>query len=150
MILHHFNHTQEAPNLHKQKYQHKHISWFFSYFSLLKIQTYFYASVVQFSFLNNYAPGTIYVHFRAWFRRNVIKFYKILEKDVQRLFAIIILCLFSFSATPEGSEFDMRFVYCACCVCHLIDDWSGLNKAEAVKFIRDSLVRLLCVYMQIH
>eukprot|EP00607_Mallomonas_marina_P010712 CAMPEP_0182421096 /NCGR_PEP_ID=MMETSP1167-20130531/6314_1 /TAXON_ID=2988 /ORGANISM="Mallomonas Sp, Strain CCMP3275" /LENGTH=392 /DNA_ID=CAMNT_0024597875 /DNA_START=102 /DNA_END=1280 /DNA_ORIENTATION=+ len=41
----------------------------------------------------------------------------------------------SFRATSEGSECDMRFLYCACAVCALLNDWSPINKESAVNYI---------------
>ena len=40
----------------------------------------------------------------------------------------------------EGSEYDMRFVYCACCICHMLNDWSGIDVDKAVSYIVQSLV----------
>ena len=34
----------------------------------------------------------------------------------------------------------MRFVYSASCVCHILDDWSGIDVEKAVQFIRRSQV----------
>ncbi|KAK7481336.1 hypothetical protein BaRGS_00027416 [Batillaria attramentaria] len=45
----------------------------------------------------------------------------------------------SFSCVPEGSETDMRFVYCACCVCYMLNDWSGINRAKTVEYISSSV-----------
>ena len=45
----------------------------------------------------------------------------------------------SFTASFESSESDMRFVYCACTVAFMIDDWSGVDKDSAVAFIMASL-----------
>ena len=45
----------------------------------------------------------------------------------------------SFTAAFEASENDMRFVYCACAVAYMIDDWSGVDKDATVKFISSSI-----------
>ncbi|XP_050401015.1 geranylgeranyl transferase type-1 subunit beta [Patella vulgata] len=45
----------------------------------------------------------------------------------------------SFCAVPEGSENDMRFVFCACCICYIINDWSGMDKDRVVDYIKNSL-----------
>ncbi|XP_057308893.1 geranylgeranyl transferase type-1 subunit beta-like [Hydractinia symbiolongicarpus] len=45
----------------------------------------------------------------------------------------------SFYSTPEGSENDMRFLYCACCISYILNDWRGLDKSNAVKYIQDSM-----------
>lgn len=34
----------------------------------------------------------------------------------------------------------MRFVYCAACICHLLDDWSLFDVDKSVEFISRSLV----------
>lgn len=49
----------------------------------------------------------------------------------------------SFSATIEGSEHDMRFVYCAAAICAMINEWGGVNKKTLAEYIRNSLVRLV-------
>lgn len=45
----------------------------------------------------------------------------------------------SFSASIEGNEFDMRFVYCACCICFMLNDWGRVNKSAMGKYILDSI-----------
>ncbi|TRY64803.1 hypothetical protein DNTS_004407 [Danionella cerebrum] len=45
----------------------------------------------------------------------------------------------SFPAVPEGSENDMRFVYCAVCISFMLDDWSGINTHSAIQYIRRSM-----------
>ncbi|XP_012946765.1 geranylgeranyl transferase type-1 subunit beta isoform X2 [Aplysia californica] len=45
----------------------------------------------------------------------------------------------SFISVLEGSENDMRFVYCACCVCFILDDWSGMDKDKTTSYIVQSL-----------
>uniref|UniRef100_UPI00398F1308 geranylgeranyl transferase type-1 subunit beta n=1 Tax=Pristiophorus japonicus TaxID=55135 RepID=UPI00398F1308 len=45
----------------------------------------------------------------------------------------------SFYAVPEGSENDMRFVYCATCICYMLNDWSGMNTKKAINYIRKSM-----------
>jgi geranylgeranyl transferase type-1 subunit beta len=44
----------------------------------------------------------------------------------------------SFTGTRTVAESDMRFLYAACAVSSLLDDWSGIDVERAVKFIRDS------------
>ncbi|XP_039522169.1 geranylgeranyl transferase type-1 subunit beta isoform X3 [Pimephales promelas] len=44
----------------------------------------------------------------------------------------------SFYAVPEGSENDMRFVYCAACICYMLDDWTGMDCQRAIDYIRRS------------
>ncbi|KAF7405302.1 hypothetical protein HZH66_004208 [Vespula vulgaris] len=45
----------------------------------------------------------------------------------------------SFKAIEMGYESDMRFLYCACCVSTILDDWSGVNKASAIDYILRSI-----------
>uniref|UniRef100_G1TK87 Geranylgeranyl transferase type-1 subunit beta n=2 Tax=Oryctolagus cuniculus TaxID=9986 RepID=G1TK87_RABIT len=45
----------------------------------------------------------------------------------------------SFCAVPEGSENDMRFVYCASCVCYMLNNWSGMDVKKAISYIRRSM-----------
>ena len=45
----------------------------------------------------------------------------------------------SFTASFEASENDMRFVYCACVVAYMINDWSGIDEEATVKFITSSI-----------
>ncbi|KAI9907384.1 hypothetical protein PsorP6_004785 [Peronosclerospora sorghi] len=40
-----------------------------------------------------------------------------------------------FSSGNLGSEEDMRFVYCACAVSYILDDWSGIDLDAMVRFI---------------
>jgi len=44
----------------------------------------------------------------------------------------------SFSPVPGGSENDMRFVYCAACICYMLNDFSGMNVEKAVSYILSS------------
>lgn len=46
----------------------------------------------------------------------------------------------SFAATLEGSESDVRFVYCACCICYILQDWSAINIESATNYIVNSIV----------
>eukprot|EP00547_Thalassionema_nitzschioides_P011619 CAMPEP_0194258354 /NCGR_PEP_ID=MMETSP0158-20130606/41135_1 /TAXON_ID=33649 /ORGANISM="Thalassionema nitzschioides, Strain L26-B" /LENGTH=240 /DNA_ID=CAMNT_0038997747 /DNA_START=311 /DNA_END=1033 /DNA_ORIENTATION=+ len=45
----------------------------------------------------------------------------------------------SFQCIADGSEHDMRFLYCACSICHLLNDWSPLNKEKAVEYIESCI-----------
>ncbi|KAI1301543.1 Geranylgeranyl transferase type-1 subunit beta [Halotydeus destructor] len=42
-------------------------------------------------------------------------------------------------AAVLGSENDIRFVYCACVICHLLNDWSAIDVERATSFISSSL-----------
>ncbi|XP_064621057.1 geranylgeranyl transferase type-1 subunit beta-like [Lineus longissimus] len=44
----------------------------------------------------------------------------------------------SFCSTSDGSENDMRFVYCAACICYMLNDWSGMNTEKAARYIKSS------------
>ncbi|XP_059549831.1 geranylgeranyl transferase type-1 subunit beta isoform X2 [Myotis daubentonii] len=44
-----------------------------------------------------------------------------------------------FCAVPEGSENDMRFVYCASCICYMLNNWSGMDMKKAINYIRRSM-----------
>ena len=43
-----------------------------------------------------------------------------------------------FVSSRLGGETDMRFMYCACCVAHLLGDWSGVDVPRARAFILGS------------
>ncbi|XP_037960592.1 geranylgeranyl transferase type-1 subunit beta [Teleopsis dalmanni] len=45
----------------------------------------------------------------------------------------------SFSACINGCESDMRFVYCAAAICHLLDYWGNVDKDKMYSFIKDSI-----------
>ena len=46
-----------------------------------------------------------------------------------------------FTAMITGSESDMRFLYCACCVSYILNDWSGIDQQKAIDYILKSIVR---------
>ncbi|CAD5115920.1 DgyrCDS4851 [Dimorphilus gyrociliatus] len=45
----------------------------------------------------------------------------------------------SFAAHFGGSENDMRFIYCASVIFHILDDWSKIDVHRSVRYIKDSL-----------
>lgn len=45
----------------------------------------------------------------------------------------------SFCASLEGSENDMRFVYCAASVCYILQDWSGMDVQKTINYILESI-----------
>lgn len=53
-----------------------------------------------------------------------------------KLSQIYDLCGFSF----VGNEFDMRFVYCACCICFMLDEWGTVDKNLMSQYIMNSIV----------
>ena len=72
-----------------------------------------------------------------------IAFYKCILCSVYIFGTLEFLCFsFSFSALENGSENDMRFVYCACCISYMLQDWSGVDRDKALKFIQNSVVSL--------
>eukprot|EP00117_Sycon_ciliatum_P019351 scpid54811/ scgid17568/ Geranylgeranyl transferase type-1 subunit beta; Geranylgeranyl transferase type I subunit beta; Type I protein geranyl-geranyltransferase subunit beta len=44
----------------------------------------------------------------------------------------------SFSALMVESESDLRFAYCACAICYMLNDWSTIDRAGLLDFIRRS------------
>ena len=42
----------------------------------------------------------------------------------------------SFECVHKGGEHDMRFLYCACCISHMLHDWSGVNIETATTYIQ--------------
>ncbi|KAI5722864.1 hypothetical protein M8J76_014911 [Diaphorina citri] len=45
----------------------------------------------------------------------------------------------SFKCTLADGDCDMRFVFCACSICYILDDWSGMDRARCLEFIFRSL-----------
>lgn len=46
----------------------------------------------------------------------------------------------SFSATVEGNEHDMRYVFCAAAICYMLNDWGKVDKQLMADFIKKSIV----------
>jgi len=55
------------------------------------------------------------------------------------------LLLCSFCPTPDGSENDMRFIFCASCISYVLDDWTGMDVELTLDYIRRSFVSLSSV-----
>ena len=68
---------------------------------------------------------------------NVLFIFRFLEQD------IYFMLFFSYYSTQDKNENDMRFLYCACCISYILQDWNGLDKASAISYIRNSMVSLL-------
>lgn len=51
---------------------------------------------------------------------------------------------FSLSAAEEGNEHDMRFTYCAACICTILNDWGKVNTAKMKEYIFESFVSSFC------
>lgn len=45
----------------------------------------------------------------------------------------------SFMAALEGGENDMRFLYCAAAICHILGDWSGMDRDAALHYVLASI-----------
>lgn len=45
----------------------------------------------------------------------------------------------SFSPTLQGSEHDMRFVYCAASICSFLNDWTGINVDKMIEYVKNSI-----------
>ncbi|XP_018576934.1 geranylgeranyl transferase type-1 subunit beta [Anoplophora glabripennis] len=45
----------------------------------------------------------------------------------------------SFKGAKDGVEDDMRFVFCAACICYILDDWSAIDVELMVNFILKSI-----------
>lgn len=41
----------------------------------------------------------------------------------------------------------MRFLYCAACICYILDDWSGFDVEKATKYIIDSIVSIIMFFL---
>ena len=45
----------------------------------------------------------------------------------------------SYKAALEGGENDMRFLYCAACICSMLGNWDGMNTETAVHYVMESI-----------
>lgn len=52
----------------------------------------------------------------------------------------------SFSASIDGNEHDMRFVYCASAICAMLNDWGTVDKKSMAQYIQNSLVIIFLIY----
>jgi hypothetical protein len=48
---------------------------------------------------------------------------------------------FSIAPTFGSLERDVRFIYCACSISYILNDWSGINIDRTVEHIRQLQVR---------
>lgn len=46
----------------------------------------------------------------------------------------------SFSASIEGNEHDMRFVYCAAAICFMLNEWGSVDKKLMADYIKKCIV----------
>lgn len=44
-----------------------------------------------------------------------------------------------YKAAKDGTESDMRFLFCAASICYILKDWSGMDIDKATNFILDSM-----------
>lgn len=77
------------------------------------------------------APGTCQSHAKLFMQTLL---------SSRLFFASAHLLVCSFYALPEGSENDIRFIYCAASICYMLDDWSGMDTRKAIDYIKGSLV----------
>jgi prenyltransferase beta subunit len=49
--------------------------------------------------------------------------------------------IYSFTAIPDWGESDVRMMYCAFVISHLLGDWSGIDVEKAIDFITKCRVR---------
>lgn len=45
-----------------------------------------------------------------------------------------------YTASIDGTESDMRFLFCAASICHILSDFTAIDVDKAVKFILESIV----------
>ena len=62
----------------------------------------------------------------------------IIMSVIQVRLRLLLFC--SFCPTPEGSENDMRFIFCAACISYILSDWSGMDVELTLDYIRRSFV----------
>lgn len=62
-------------------------------------------------------------------------------KDTVVLVSDVSWLFFSIAPTPGSLERDVRFVYCACSISYILNDWSGLDIENTVKHITQLQVR---------
>ena len=44
-----------------------------------------------------------------------------------------------FGSTLDDNESDMRFLYCACAISFMLNDWSGVDQDRAIAYIQQCL-----------
>jgi geranylgeranyl transferase type-1 subunit beta len=49
-----------------------------------------------------------------------------------------IVILYSFAPTVFSAEHDMRFVFCACAISFILNDWSGFDVQRTIDYIVSS------------
>ncbi|KAJ1541626.1 Geranylgeranyl transferase type-1 subunit beta, partial [Cladochytrium tenue] len=59
----------------------------------------------------------------------------ILGDDLSRVDRAAISESMSFVSCEHSGESDLRFLYSACAIAYILNDWSGVDKAKAVEFI---------------
>ena len=56
------------------------------------------------------------------------------------IYVSVCLCSDSFSVQMVDSESDMRFSYCACAICYMLNDWSTIDTKTLLDYIMKSRV----------
>mmetsp|Transcript_15305 Transcript_15305/g.44450 ORF Transcript_15305/g.44450 Transcript_15305/m.44450 type:complete len:264 (-) Transcript_15305:1467-2258(-) len=65
-----------------------------------------------------------------------LPFWWVLRSLKQSVLRCLFCCLRrSFQSTYSGSERDMRFLYCACAISYMLNDWSSINVDQAVNYV---------------
>src|SRR4051812_5727125 len=80
-------------------------------------------------------------------RGAIINTLQFLQKEDGRLALVVLVfvepqqlisfpAMSSFTQVYQGMESDMRFLYCACTISYILNDFSGFDIEKAIKFIR--------------
>lgn len=51
-----------------------------------------------------------------------------------------------YTGAKDGTESDMRFVFCAACISYILDDWTGMDVDKTVDFILKSIVSTVSMF----
>lgn len=73
---------------------------------------------------NNFDRTDLAFEYRTFPKNKEMNFYKIIE-----------IITSSFRG-QQGTENDMRFVYCAIAICYILNDFSRINMKSVLKFIQ--------------
>jgi len=66
------------------------------------------------------------------------RYRRICSYNASILVLIELRVLVSFSPVLLPSEHDMRFVFCACAISYMLDDWSGVDVDKVVEYVKAS------------
>lgn len=91
----------------------------------------------------NQACGSRYLFGNLAMTYTALATLRILDDDFSRVDRDIMISSVKSLQNDDGSfkssrygESDMRFLYCACAISHLLSDWSGVDKSKAVSYIK--------------